>query len=63
MIERQEEAREWHYAFTTLVKQGQRIGISFLANPGMQSVELQRLFAQYKFAEHAEEAFEAHLLH
>ena len=63
VIERQEEAREWHYAFTTLVKQGQRIGISFLANPGMQSVELQRLFAQYKFAEHAEEAFEAHLLH
>ena len=63
VIERLEEAREWHYAFTTLVKQGQRIGISFLANPGMQSAELQRLFTQYRFADHAEAAFEASLLH
>lgn len=63
VIERLEEAREWHYAFTTLVKQGQRIGISFLAQPGVQSAELQRLFAQYRFAEQAEAAFEASLLH
>ena len=63
VIERLEEAREWHYAFTTLVKQGQRIGISFLANPGMKSAELQRIFAQYKFAEQAEAAFEANLIH
>ena len=63
VIERLEEAREWHYAFTTLVKQGQRIGISFLANPGMKSEVLQRLFAQYKFADEAEATFEASLLH
>ena len=63
VIERLEEAREWHFAFTTLVNQGQRIGISFLANPGMQSAELQRVFAQYRFADHAEAAFEARLLH
>jgi len=63
VIERLEEAREWHFAFTTLVKQGQRIVISFLANPGMKSAELQRIFAQYKFAEQAEATFEANLLH
>nr|MBL8410469.1 hypothetical protein [Dechloromonas sp.] len=63
VIERLEEAREWHFAFTTLVKQGQRIGISFLANPGLKSVELQRLFAQYHFADQAEATFEASLLH
>jgi len=63
VIERLEEAREWHYAFTTLVKQGQRIGINFFATPKMQSVELQRLFAQYQFAEHTEATFEASLLH
>ena len=63
VIERLEEAREWHYAFTTLVKQGQRIGISFIANPGMQSAELQRVFAQYHFPDQAESTFEANLLH
>jgi len=63
VIERLEEAREWHFAFTTLVKQGQRIGISFLANPGLKSAELQRLFAQYRFADKAEATFEASLLH
>jgi hypothetical protein len=63
VIERLEEAREWHYAFTTLVKLGQRIGISFLANPGMKSEVLQRLFAQYKFADDAEATFEASLVH
>ena len=63
VIERLEEAREWHYAFTTLVKQGQRIGISFIANAGMRSAELRRLFAQYRFAANAEAAFEASLCH
>jgi hypothetical protein len=63
VIERLEEAREWHYAFTTLVKLGQRIGISFLANPGMKSTVLQSLFAQYNFADNAEATFEACLIH
>jgi hypothetical protein len=63
VIERLEEAREWHFAFTTLVKQGRRIGICFIANPGMQSAELQRLFSQYHFSASAESTFEASLLH
>jgi hypothetical protein len=63
VIERLEEAREWHYAFTTLVKQGQRIGISFIANPGLRSAELQRDFAQYHFPDQVEATFEANLLH
>ena len=63
VIERLEEARVWQYAFTTLVKQGKRIGISFLAQPGMQLAELQRLFSRFRFADHAEAAFEASLLH
>jgi hypothetical protein len=63
VIERLEEAREWHYAFTTLVKQGQRIGISFLASPKTQFAELQKLFAKYSFAKQAEAAFEASLIH
>lgn len=63
VIERLEEAREWHFAFSTLVNQGDRIGISFLANPGLQSAELQRVFSQYRFSERAKAAFEAKLLH
>lgn len=63
VIERLEEAREWHYAFSTLVQQGQRIGISFIAKPGVQSAEIQRLFAQFRFPVQAESAFEAKLLH
>lgn len=67
VIERLEEAREWHYAFTTLVKQGDRIGINFMANPGMQSAklsaELQRVFALYHFPDQTESMFEARLLH
>ena len=63
VIERLEEAREWHYAFTTLVKQGQRIGINFIANPGIQSAALQRLFAQFHFPDQAGAAFEARLFH
>ncbi|MBT9520144.1 MAG: hypothetical protein IV101_04550 [Dechloromonas sp.] len=67
VIERLEEAREWHYAFTTLVKQGDRIGINFMANPDMQSAklsaELQRVFALYRFPDQTESIFEARLLH
>jgi hypothetical protein len=67
VIERLEEAREWHYAFTTLVKQGDRIGINFMANPDMKSAELsaelQRVFALYRFPEQTESIFEARLLH
>lgn len=67
VIERLEEAREWHYAFTTLVKQGDRIGINFMANPDMKpaqlSAELQRVFAQYSFPDQTESIFEARLLH
>ena len=63
VIERLEEERVWQYAFTTLVKQGKRIGISFLAQPGMQLTELQRLFSRFRFADHAEATFEASLLH
>ena len=63
VIERLEEAREWHYAFTTLVKLGQRIGITFLANSEMRSADLRRLFAQYRFADDAEASFEACLQH
>ena len=67
VIERLEEAREWHYAFTTLVKQGDRIGINFMANPDMKSAELsaelQRVFALYRFPDQTESIFEARLLH
>lgn len=63
VIERLEEAREWHYAFTTLAKQGERIGIRFLATPKVKLAELQQLFARYRFAAQAEATFEASLLH
>lgn len=62
VIERLEEAREWHYAFTTLVKQGDRIGINFMASPAVQSAELQRVFAQYHFPDQTESMFEAKLV-
>lgn len=63
VIERLEEAREWHYAFTTLVKQGDRIGINFMASPAVRSAELQRVFAQYRFPDQTESMFEAKLVH
>ena len=63
VIERLEEAREWHFAFTTLVKQGDRIGISFMANPGLKSAELRRVFAQYHFPDQTGSIFESKLLH
>lgn len=59
VIERLEEAREWHYAFSTLVKQGQRIGIWFTATAKIRSNQLKRLFAKYHFSGNAEAAFEA----
>lgn len=58
VIERLEEAREWHYAFSTLVKQGQRIGIWFSATAKIRSNQLKRLFAKYHFSGNAEAAFE-----
>lgn len=61
VIERLEEAREWHYAFSTLAKQGTRLGIWFAATAKMRSNQLRRLFAQYNFPGHAEAAFEASL--
>ena len=59
VIERLAEAREWHYAFSTLVKQGTRIGIWFAATAKIRSNQLQRLFAKYNFPGNAEAAFEA----
>jgi hypothetical protein len=59
VIERLAEAREWHYAFSTLVKHGNRIGIWFAAAAKTRSNQLKRLFAQYHFSENAEVAFEA----
>ncbi|WP_371325082.1 hypothetical protein VX159_06080 [Dechloromonas sp. ZY10] len=58
VIERLAEAREWHYAFSTLVKQGRRIGIWFAATAKLRSPRLQRLFARYHFTPGAEAAFE-----
>lgn len=59
VIERLAEAREWHYAFSTLVKQGERIGIWFAATAKIRSNQLKRLFAKYHFSGNAEAAFEA----
>jgi len=62
VIERLEEAREWHYAFTTLAREGKRIGIWFAATAKTRSNQLQGLFAQYRFSGNAEAAFESCLL-
>jgi hypothetical protein len=59
VIERLAEAREWHYAFSTLVNQGKRIGIWFAATAKIRSDQLKRLFAKYNFSGNAEAAFEA----
>lgn len=61
VIERLSEAREWHYAFTTLVKHGKRIGIWFAAATRTSSIQLKRLFAKYHFSGNAEAAFVASL--
>ena len=59
VIERLAEAREWHFAFSTLVNQGKRIGIWFAATAKTRSTQLKRLFAKYHFTGNAEAAFEA----
>lgn len=61
VIERLSEAREWHYAFSTLAKQGKALGICFAATARTRSIQLKRLFAQYHFPGNAEAAFEASL--
>jgi hypothetical protein len=61
VIERLSEAREWHYAFSTLVRQGRRIGIWFAAKSKIRSDRLQKLFARFRFSSHDEAAFEAAL--
>ena len=61
VIERLAEAREWHYAFSTLVKQGKRIGIWFAATAKIPSDQLKQLFAKFHFSSNDEEAFEAAL--
>lgn len=61
VIERLGEAREWHFAFTTLAKCGQSLGIRFMATAKTRSAQLKRLFAQYHFKGNAEAAFEASL--
>jgi hypothetical protein len=59
VIERLAEAREWHYAFSTLVKQGRRIGIWFAATANISSSRLKSLFAQFRFSSNDEALFEA----
>ncbi len=61
VIERLAEAREWHYAFSTLVKQGRRIGIWFAARTKVRSAQLKKVFAAFKFSDHDEAAFKAAL--
>jgi hypothetical protein len=61
VIERLEEAREWHYAFSTLVKQGKTLGIWFAASAKTRSAQLQRLFSKYNLSGQTEEAFKASL--
>jgi hypothetical protein len=62
VIERLAESREWHFAFTTLVKQGRRIGIWFAASAKIRTSQLKRLFAKFNFSSSAEADFEAALL-
>ena len=61
VIERLGEAREWHYAFSTLVKQGRRIGIWFAAGTKLRSGQLKRLFAKFNFSSSDEACFKAAL--
>ena len=62
VIERLQEAREWHYAFDTLVKQGKTLGIWFVATAKTHTDQLKGLFATYDFPGSAEENFKASLL-
>ena len=59
VIERLGEARDWHYAFTTLAKQGKALGIWFSATARTRSIQLQRLFARYNFPGNAVATFES----
>jgi hypothetical protein len=61
VIERLAEAREWRYAFSTLVKQGRRIGIWFVATANIRSSQLKKLFARFRFSSNDEALFEASL--
>ena len=61
VIERLGEAREWHFAFGTLARQGKTLGIWFAATARTRSIQLKRLFAKYNFPGGAEAAFEASL--
>ncbi len=61
VVERLAEAREWHSAFLTLVRAGKRIGIWFGRTAALQSANLQRLFAQFRFSPSDESIFEAAL--
>lgn len=61
VIERLQEAREWRYAFSTLVSQGRRIGIWFAATTKVRSGQLQQLFAKFHFSSRDETVFEASL--
>jgi hypothetical protein len=61
VIERLGEARDWHYAFTTLARQGRALGIRFSATARTRSIHLRRLFERYNFPGNAEATFEAAL--
>ena len=61
VIERLGEARDWHYAFSTLARQGKSLGIWFSATARTRSIQLKRLFARYNFPRNAELLFEASL--
>ncbi len=61
VIERLAEARQWRYAFSTLVKQGKRIGIWFAARSKIRHDRLKNLFAKFNFSSRDEVAFEAAL--
>ena len=61
VIERLEEAHEWHYTFSTLVKHGRRIGIWFVATAKIRSSQLKKLFAKFRFSNDDVAIFEASL--
>ena len=59
VIERLNEAREWHYAFATLAQHGRSLGIGFAATARTRSIQLRRLFARFGFPSSAESSFES----
>lgn len=62
VIDRLAEARQWRYAFSTLVKQGGRIGIWFVATARIRSDQLKRVFVKFRFSSRDEATFKAALL-